>query len=146
MCKIYGDFLVWYVMVRYRSKFVPRLSELALPLQHLLQEYVPWTWDGDYQRAFGDLKAAISSTPALQFYDVSTPVMLTCDASFGGLGAACLQDGLPVAYASRSLAKTEQIEKKLLAVTFARSKLIHDYIIGKNVIVESDHKPLETLK
>ena len=59
-----------------------------------------------------------------------------------------MQDGIPVAYASRSLTKTEQnyaqIEKELLAVTFACNKF-HDYIIGKNVRVETDHKPLEVI-
>ena len=53
-----------------------------------------------------------------------------------------------VYYASRSLTKTEQnyaqIEKELLAVTFACNKF-HDYIIGKNVTVETDHKPLEVI-
>ena len=135
-------------MVCYLSKFVPRLSELALPLQHLLHADVPWSWDGVRQRAFDNLEAVITPTPALKFYDVSKSVMLTCEASFGGLGAACLQDGLPVAYASRSLTKTEQnyahIEKELLAVTFASNKF-HHYILGKNVTVESDHKPLEII-
>ena len=135
-------------MVRYLSKFVPRLSELALPLQSLTHIDTPWTWDSVHQRAFENLKSAISSTPALRFYDVSKQVTLTCDASFGGIGAACLQDGIPVAYASRSLTKTEQnyaqIEKELLAVTFACNKF-HDYIIGKNVTVETDHKPLEVI-
>jgi transposase InsO family protein len=132
----------------YLSKFVSRLSELALPLQNLLHADTAWTWDSIHQRAFDNLKAAISSAPALQFYDVHKPVTLSCDASFGGLGAACLQDGLPVAYTSRSLTKAEQsyaqIEKELLAVTFACNKF-HDYIIGKQVIVETDHKPLETI-
>ena len=119
--------------------YLSPLSELALPLQHLLHADVPWTWDGVRQRAFDNLEAVITSTPALKFYDVSKPVMLTCEASFGGLWAACLQDGLPLAYASRSLTKTEQnyaqIEKELLAVTFASNKF-HHYILGKNVTVE----------
>lgn len=84
----------------------------------------------------------------MRFYDVSKPVTLTCDASFGGVGAACLQDGILVACASRSLTKTEQnyaqIEKELLAVIFACNKF-HDYILGKNVTVETDHKPLEII-
>ena len=46
------------------------------------------------------------------------------------------------------MTKTEQnyaeIEKELLAVTFACNKF-HDYILGKNVTVESDHKPLEII-
>ena len=73
---------------------------------------------------------------------------MTCDSSFGGLGAACLQDGLPIANASRPLTKTEQsyaqAEKEFLAVTFARGKF-YDYILGKNVTVESAHKPLEKI-
>ena len=135
-------------MVRYLSKFVRRLSELALPLQHLTHADTPWAWDDVHQRTFDNLKGAISSTPALRFYDVNKPVTLTCDASFGGVGAACLQDGIPVAYASRSFTKTEQnyaqIEKELLAITFACNKF-HSYILGKNVIVETDHKPLEII-
>ncbi len=135
-------------MVRYLSKFVSRLSELALPLQSLLHADTAWTWDSIHQRAFDNLKAAISSAPALQFYDVHKPVTLLCDASFSSLGAACLQDGLPVAYASCLLTKAEQsyaqIKKELLAVTFACNKF-HNYITGKQVIVETDHKPLETI-
>ena len=34
--------------------------------------------------------------------------------------------------------------KKLLAIVFACTKF-HDYIYGKEVIIESDHKPLETI-
>ena len=34
--------------------------------------------------------------------------------------------------------------KKLLAVVFACTKF-HDYIYAKEVIIESDHKPLETI-
>ena len=67
-------------MVRYLSKFVPRLSELSLPLlQHLLYADVPWTWDGVRQRAFDNLKAVITSTLTLKFYDVSKLITLTCD-------------------------------------------------------------------
>ena len=73
---------------------------------------------------------------------------LTCDASKQGLGAACLQNGQPVAFASRVLAPNEQkwaqIEKELLAIVFACKKF-NDYIYGKEVIIESDHKPLETI-
>ena len=53
-----------------------------------------------------------------------------------------------VAYASRSLTKTEQryaqIEKELIGVLFACKKF-HDYTIGKHMTVETDHKPLETI-
>ena len=37
-----------------------------------------------------------------------------------------------------------QIEKELLAVVFACTKF-HDYIYGKDIIVETDHQPLVTI-
>ena len=97
---------------------------------------------------FNNLKKDLSSATTLTYYNVKKQVTLTCDASKQGLGAACLQDGKPVAFASRVLAANEQkwaqIEKELLAIVFACTKF-HDYILGKEVIIESDHKPLETI-
>lgn len=42
-------------MARYLSKFVPRLSELALPLQHLTHADTSWVSDDVHQRAFDNL-------------------------------------------------------------------------------------------
>ena len=74
---------------------------------------------------------------------------LQCDASQSGLGAAILQKGHPVPYASRALTSAEiryaQIEKELLAIVFACERF-DTYIHGKDVVmVETDHKPLETI-
>lgn len=59
-----------------------------------------------------------------------------------------MQDGQPVAYASRSLTKAElnypQIEKEALAIRFACKKY-HEYIYGKQLTVETDLKPLESI-
>ena len=74
--------------------------------------------------------------------------MITCDSSQTGLGALLLQDNKPVAYASRALTDPEtryaQIEKELLAVVFAFTRF-HQYVYGKEVKVESDHKSLESI-
>ena len=59
-----------------------------------------------------------------------------------------LQEHGPVAYASRTLTKSEQrwgqIEMELLAIVFACQKL-HYFVYGREFLVQSDHKPLETL-
>ena len=110
-------------MVNYLGKFIPNLSELTTPLRQLLHKEVVWNWTEHQQNAFDRLKTCVSSPPVLHYYDVRQPVTLTCDASQYGLGAACLQEENPVAYASRTLTQTEtryaQIEKELLAVVFA---------------------------
>lgn len=79
---------------------------------------------------------------------MNKPVKLSVDASQNGLGAVLLQDDLSVAYASRALTDTErkyaQIEKEALAICFGCHKF-HQYIFGKSVTIESDHKPLESI-
>ena len=59
-----------------------------------------------------------------------------------------LQDKCPVAYASRSLtnagSRYAQIEKELIAVQFSLEGF-QQYIYGKKVTIESDHKPLEAI-
>lgn len=135
-------------MVNYLGKFIPKLSELAAPLRQLTHRDTAWSWLPQHQQAFDRLKSCLSSPPVLSYYDVRKPVTLTCDASRYGLGAACLQDERPVAYASRTLTDTEtryaQIEKELLAVVFACTKF-RDYIYGKATVIETDHQPLVTI-
>lgn len=47
----------------------------------------------------GHLLTADSIEP-LQYFDVTKPIVLSADASQHGLGAVCLQQGAPVAFAS----------------------------------------------
>ena len=58
-------------------------------------------------------------------------------------GATLIQEGHPVAYASRALSAAE-IEKELLTVVFGLEKF-HRYTYGRQVKVQSDHKPLEII-
>jgi hypothetical protein len=135
-------------MVVYLAKFIPKLSDIAAPLRQLVTKDAVWQWEETHKQAFLDIKTAIASPPVLQYYDVKKDVTLPCDASQKGLGAACLQDGVPVAYASRALTQTQQgyaqIEKELLAVVFA-CNTFYDYVYGRRITVETDHKPLEII-
>lgn len=55
-------------------------------------------------------------------YNPRKPVVVQTDASKNGLGCAIMQEGHPVAFALRTLSKSEQkwaqIEKELLAIVF----------------------------
>lgn len=135
-------------MVTYLSKFVPHLADLTAPLRQLLRKGVSWSWTSQHERAFSDIKQAVTSTPVLQYFDPSKPVVIQTDASSTGLGSCLLQDGKPIEFTSRALTDAEtryaQIEKELLAIVFACIKF-HQYIYGRPVTVQSDHKPLESV-
>lgn len=75
-------------------------------------------------------------------------MVVQTDASETRLGAALLQEGQPVAYASRALTDTEtryaQIKKEMLAVIFGLEHF-HQNTYGRAVTVHTDHKPLEII-
>ncbi len=134
--------------VNYLSKFVPRLSEHVEPLRQLTHKDVLWHWTEQHDEAVKTVKNIIASDTILRYYDSTKPLVLQCDASDFGLGAALMQDGAPIAFASRRMTQTEQgyaqIEKELLAVVFGMERF-HTYTYGRPVLVDSDHKPLESI-
>ena len=135
-------------MVNYLGKFIPNLSDVTAPLRDLLKQDIVWQWLPQHENALLNLKKLVTQAPVLAFYDANKPVLLSVDASQDGLGAVLIQDGRPVAYASRSLTDCEKryanIEKEMLAVVFGVEHY-HYYVYGRPVTIESDHKPLESI-
>ena len=134
--------------MNYLAKFLPKLSEVTEPIRQLTHKDVPWNWSASQANAFVLMKELVKEAPVLQFFDNHKPLMIQCDASEKGLGAALLQDGKPVAFASRALTDTEtryaQIEKELLAIVFSVEKF-DQFTFGRTVTVQSDHKLLESI-
>ena len=134
-------------MVNYLSKFLPNLSTITEPLRQLEAKGVERHWDDNQQKAFDKEKTLITYHPVLQYYDVTKEVTLQCDASQSGVGAALLQEGHPVAFTSRALTSTEKrssIKKELLAIVHACDRF-DQYVFGREITVETDHKPLEVI-
>lgn len=90
-------------MVNYLAKFLPRLSEETEVLRKLTEKDAEWCWLQSHSDAVAHVKEMIASAPVLAYYDVNKPVVIRCDASQSGLGAALLQEEHPVAYGSRVL-------------------------------------------
>ena len=88
------------------------------------------------------------SEKVLACYDGSKPIVIQCDASTNGLGTTLLQDGQPVASASRSLTKSEKkymaMELECLVMVFACQRF-DQYIYGRKVTVETDHECMRSL-
>ena len=135
-------------MVNLIAKFAPNISDVTAPLRELIKKNVAFYWLETHEKAFRDLQHLLTDPATLRYYDVAGPMTLQVDASQNGLGAALIQNQGPVAYASKAMNDTQrryaQIEKELLAVVFA-CKRFHQYVYGKTITVESDHKPLEAI-
>ena len=112
--------------VGYLAKFLPRLSEVSQPLRQLTKKRTEFLWDEVHDRAFSRIKELVTAPPLLKYYECEKDLVIQCDVSEGGLGAALLQDGRLLAYASRALTAAErnyaQIERELLAVVFSTER------------------------
>ena len=96
----------------------------------------------------------MTQAPAvLAHYYFEKETIISANASSYGLGTVLLQvqeddTKKPIAYASRSMTSTEQryaqIEKEALATTWACEKF-SDFVLGKEFLIETDHKPLVPL-
>ena len=135
-------------MVTYLSPFIHGLSTLTTPLRELLKKDANFTWNASYESTFEQIKEAVVSDTTLRYFDPSLPVTIQVDASQVGLGAALLQNGKPIAFASKALTKTKcryaNIEREILAVVFGAEQFC-TYIYGRSFTIESDHKPLESI-
>lgn len=135
-------------MVNYLNRFSPVLAQVAQPIRNLLKRDTPYLWQAEQQEAFQKIKDTISKSPILAYYDPEKENLIQSDASMSGLGCVLLQDGKPVCYASRSLTDAESrysnIERELLAACWSLEKF-HHYVYGKKAVIETDHKPLESI-
>lgn len=134
--------------VNYLNKHIKNWSEKTALLRQLLRSKNEWVWTPQHSAQFEEIKRTLVSTPVLAYYDVNKDNVIQCDASQSGLGACLMQEGHPVSYASRALTEAEQkysqLEKELASICFAVSRF-HNYVYGKKLIVENDHKPLVTI-
>ena len=136
-------------------KFVPRFSEIAVPLTNATKKNAPNTvvWTEEMNGAFIKLKDALSTKPVCVLPDMKKPFVLRTDASDGGLGALLLQevegDLKIVACASKKLKGAELnysvIEKECFAIVWG-IKRFDPYLMGRPFVVQSDHQPLEFLQ
>ena len=133
-------------MVTYMGNFIPHLSHHT----ELLKKGVTFYWDDQLTWSFQEIKHLLkkATSKPLGYYDRRKAVIVQADASLKGLGACLIQDGKPIAFASKSLTGAESryanIERELLAVIFACIRF-NTYLQGCRFTVQSDHKPLEMI-
>ena len=137
-------------MVTYMGNFIPHLSHHTEPLRQLLKKDVTFYWDDQLTRSFQEIKHLLkrATSKLLGYYDQRKEVIVQADTSLGGLGTCLIQNGKPIAFASKSHTGVEShyanIESELLAIIFACIQF-NTYLQGCRFTVQSDHKPLEMI-
>ena len=120
---------------------------------HILREqFLHWDLNPCTDVAFHELEQWICNTllkTTLAYFDYTKPMVIQTDASEYGLGVALLQDGRPIAFASKTLTdvgtRYANIEGKCLSVCFGLESF-HTYIYGRHITVHNDHKPLKMIQ
>ena len=136
-------------IVQYMAPFIPKLSDHTDCLRALTRKDSEWIWTESHEAAFKHVKSLICSECILTYFNPAEKSVIQVDASMKGIGAALMQNGHVIAYASKALTDAERryanIERELLAVVFGCTRF-HTYIYGSHFIVQSDHKPLENIQ
>ena len=132
----------------YMSPFIPHLSQHTADLRELTKKNSDFEWTASHQKAFQKVKDLICEEVTLSYFNPNKEVTLQVDASGKGLGATLLQDGKPVAFCSKALTdcveRYANIEREMLSVVYGCERF-HTYLYGRQFVVESDHKPLESI-
>ena len=138
-------------LASYYRRYIAQFSTIAAPLTNLTHKGVTYEWTASCDTAFKQLKCALSNAPVLAYPDVSinaNPFVLQTDASAYGLGAVLEQNNHVIAYASRTLSKSEQnysvIQRECLAIVYALKQFRH-YLLGRKFHLVTDHAPLQWL-
>ncbi|GBN87376.1 Retrovirus-related Pol polyprotein from transposon 17.6 [Araneus ventricosus] len=134
-------------------KFIPKYSEIALPLTELTKDCNGFKWTEMEQSAFEKLKLYLTSEPCLALPDFSKPFAVCSDASRLALGAVLVKEDetgflLPIAFASRKLSKAETkfavVELETMAIVFAVNHF-KNYLFGKYFRINSDQQCLSKI-
>jgi hypothetical protein len=138
-------------LTQFYKKFIPDQGTLKAPLSEMLKNKTkePLSWSSEALESFDKIKDHLCSEPILKLPDASKPFVVSTDASNSGIAAVLSQyygdKAHPVAYAGRQLNSAElnysTIEKETLAIVYGIDKFKY-YLLGKEFILETDHKPL----
>ena len=106
-----------------------------VPTSIIQSTQVPWQWQHEHDAAFEKVKDLVTQAPLLKYYSPTEELTVQYDTSDNGLGAALMQNGQPIAFASRALTEPEtryaQIEKEMLAVVFGFRNLTNTSMVAQ---------------
>jgi hypothetical protein len=114
----------------------------------LVRKDTELNWSKEHNKAFQMLKDRLTALPEMAFPDSALPYDMHTDASDVGIGAVLVQQGRPIAFASRTLTSAESnystTEKECLAIVWALG-IFHPYVYGADLTIFTDHAALRSI-
>ena len=128
-------------------RFVLGFSHITRPLSKVTKGGAKeiFCWLESQHKAFIELKQRLYSTQVLTLPDMQKQFEIEKDASNYAIGAVLTQQGHPVAYHGDTLSDTVHkyptYDKEMYSIVQACRQWKH-YILGKETIIHTDHRPL----
>ena len=139
-------------LVSYYRKYVPKCSSIAKPLHELSEKGKRFQWTPECDKAFNELKHALTSSPVLTYPTDHDPFILETDASHSAMGAVLTQvqngEEKVIAYFSKCFSKAERgycVTRKELNAVVLSVKHFHHYLYGRKFTIRTDHASLRWL-
>ena len=130
----------------YYRKFIRGYNTITTFLSALTKN--SFVWSDEAKQAFKALKEVLTSPPVLALPDFNSPFTIECDASDFRTGAVLLQKDHPIAFISQELKSSGKAssayEREMMSILLATKKW-RQYLLGKEFIIKTDHKPLKFL-
>ncbi|KAH9752508.1 Endonuclease [Citrus sinensis] len=129
-------------LVNYYRRFIKGYSAKAALLTDMLKKNRTWHWSEECQRAFEELKKAISEEPALALPDHTKPFEVQTDASDFAVGGVLMQEGHPIAFESRKLNDTERrytVQEKEMTAIIHCLRVWRHYLLGSHFTIMTDN-------
>eukprot|EP01018_Ginkgo_biloba_P010322 Gb_18698 [translate_table: standard] len=130
---------------QYLHKFIPHFSNIATPLHALTKGETKFVWTKTQEQAFNTLKQKICEAPVLGLSNLQNPFEIEADASGYAIGAILMQDGRSITYHSETflgvVLNYPMYDRELYAMLQV-VKNLWAYILGKETVIHTDHKPL----
>ena len=108
-------------MVNQLGKFSSNISTISAPLRMLLSKIQAWLWGLDQSDSYRQLQNELTAPKVLRHYNSQAPTKI-----------------------SATERRYAQIEKEALAIVWACEKF-SSYVLGKQILLETNHKPLVPL-
>ena len=132
--------------------WIPHYAHVAEPLYGLLKKGCKFEWSAEHTKSVRKMKEALIVAPALRkaVYGKEVPIYVIVDTSPTGIGWVINQEDeddarLPIRFGAKVLSERQRgyarVKRKLWGIVSA-VKADKDYLIGTEVIIETDYLPI----